>query len=299
MELLVSGMVVLGMPLLFAALGGLIAERGGVLNLGLEGLLLATAFTSALVAGQGRSVWAGLVVAIAVGGALGLLLGWLTVVVRADQVVTGIAFSLAALGLTGFAYGIRGSEAFQVAATGDVRVPVLADIPWLGPLFDQHWLAYVGYALVPVIWYLLMRTGVGLRLRAAGEYAEGARASGVHVVRVRLMALAASGAVCALGGAFMVLADSHEFVIDMSNGRGYIAFAIIILGRWTPLGVLLGAAAFAFAQGLDLYAQARSLSFPLELIQALPYVVALVAAALLGRRVRPPAEEGKPLLLSE
>lgn len=298
MELLFASTVVLGMPLLLAALGGLIAERTGVLNLGLEGLMLAAAFVTAWVAGAGRPLGVALVIGVALGAACGLALGWIVVVARADQVVTGIGLNLVVLGLTGYLFGIVGADGFTTGAIAEVRVPGLADIPWVGQLFDQPWLAYVGYALVPVAAVVIFRTGLGIRMRACGEYAEGARASGVDVVRARLVAMAVSGALCGLAGAFLVLADTHKFVHNVTNGRGYIALAVIILGRWRPLGALGAAALFAYAQGLDLYAQARDLDLPLQLVQALPYALTLLAAAVLGRRARPPAEEGRPLLLS-
>ncbi|MGH3992520.1 MAG: ABC transporter permease, partial [Pseudonocardiaceae bacterium] len=298
MELLISTTVVLGMPLLLAALGGIVAERTGVLNMGLEGLMLGAAFVTAVAAGGG-SVAAGLSAGLAFGVVAGLALGWVVVVARADQVVSGIAFNLVMLGLTGFLFGLMQASDLTTSGGGNVRVPGLADVPWVGQLFDQHWLAYVGYALVPVTAFVIFRTGLGIWLRACGEYAEGARASGIDVVRARLGAMAVSGLLCGLAGAFLVLADTHKFVNNLTNGRGYIALAVFILGRWTPLGSLGAAALFAYAQGLDLYAQARNLDLPLQLIQATPYVVTLLVAAILGRKALPPAEEGKPLMLSK
>ena len=298
MDLLLSSTLVLGTPLLFAALGGLIAERSGVINLGLEGLLLVGAFSAALAAAATQSVLVGVLVSVLVGGLGGALLGFLVVVLRADQIVTGIAFNIAALGITGFLFGIIGPSVFRTPAEVNTRVPLLADLPVIGVLFDAHWIAFVGYALVGLVFVVLFRTGLGIRVRASGESAEAARASGVNVLRTRMVAMTVSGSVVALGGAYMALADTHQFGDNMINGRGYIAFAIIILGRWKPVGVLAAAGLFAFAQGLDLFAQARSLPIPLELVQAVPYLIALTTAALLGRKATPPAEEGRPLMLA-
>ncbi|HUG50449.1 MAG TPA: ABC transporter permease [Terrimesophilobacter sp.] len=298
MDLLLSSMLVLGTPLLFAALGGLIAERSGVINLGLEGLLLVGAFSAALSAAATHSVVIGVLVAIVVGGVGGALLGFLVIVLRADQIVIGIAFNIAALGTTGFLFGIIGPGAFRTSGEDNTRIPLLADIPFIGVLFDAHWIAFVGYALVGLVSVVLFRTGIGIRIRASGENAEAARASGVNVLRTRMVTMAVSGGVAALGGAYMALADAHQFGDNMIDGRGYIAFAIIILGRWKPVGVLAAAGLFAFAQGLDLFAQARSLPIPLELVQAVPYLIALATAALLGRKATPPAEEGRPLMLA-
>ncbi|MCU1570429.1 MAG: nucleoside transporter rane protein [Naasia sp.] len=298
MEFLFGAMVVLGVPLLFAALGGILAERSGVLNLGLEGLLLIGAFCGALVGSSTGSVLTGVAAALAAGLLGGAVLALLTVVLRADQIVTGIAFNIAMLGLTGLLFGVLGAGAFATPSDADTRIPFLADIPALGALFSTHWIAYVGYALVVALTVVLFRTGLGVRIRASGENAEAARASGVNVLRTRFAAVVLSGGIAALGGAFMSLADVHGFGENMVDGRGYIAFAIIILGRWRPLGVAAGAALFGFAQGLDLFAQTRSFPLPLEAVQAVPYVIALATAAILGKKARPPAEEGRPLMLA-
>jgi simple sugar transport system permease protein len=162
-------------------------------------------------------------------------------------------------------------------------------------------MTFVGYALVPIVFMLLFRTGLGIRARACGEYAVGARAAGISVGRWRLAATALSCMLAAMAGAYLVLADTHQFVNNMSAGKGYIALAVIILGRWNPVGAVAAAVLFGGAQALDLEAQSGSilgLAPPVALVQTLPYVVTILAVTLVGRRVRPPAEDGTPLALS-
>lgn len=303
MREIISASVLAAVPLLLAALGGLVAERAGVLNVGLEGLMLFGAFACAWTAAFSGVESAGFFAALGAGALLAALLAVVVVSLRADQVVVGIAFNILALGVTSYGLDVitsrKGLEALTIPR-GDVKqeIPGLDEIPWLGAVFDQHWIAYLAYALVPACIVLIFKTGVGVRLRAAGEYADGARASGIPVVRVRLLAMAVSGALAAAAGAFLVLGDIRVFQQNMSGGRGYIALAVIILGRWTPGGVLASAALFGAAAAISFDVQARGIGIPGELVLALPYIVTLIAVAIGGRRARPPAEEGRPLHLS-
>ena len=299
----VNSSIVLGMPLVFAALGGLLAERTGVLNIGLEGLMLTGAFAAAWVAGGGGSPFLGFLFAIGVGATGGLLLGWVTVALRADQVVSGIAFNLFAVGVTGYCFALvtKGGGDLSVLTTssgGDYAIPGLHSIPWLGPIFDQHWIAYLGYVLVPVVAIVLFRTGLGVRMRASGEYSEGAQAAGVDVLRMRICVMVVSGILSGIAGAYLVLGDVREFTTNMTAGRGYIALAVIILGRWKPFGALCAALLFGAAQAIDFKVQAQGVGIPLQLVDATPYIATLLAVAILGKKVRPPAEEGRPLMLS-
>ena len=208
--------------------------------------MLSAALVAAWAAASADTEVAGVMAAVGLGLALGLLLGGIMVALRGDQVVVGIAFNILALGLTSYALdvitGRGGLKALSVpSGSVTVRIPGLADIPWIGALFDQHYLAYVAYILVPTIFYLLFRTGLGTRLRACGEFAEGSQATGINVMRWRVLAMGASGVLAALAGAYLVLGDIRLFQQNMSGGRGYIALAVIILGRWTPFGALAAA----------------------------------------------------------
>jgi general nucleoside transport system permease protein len=297
-EQIVDSTVVLAIPLLLAGLGGLISERAGVLNVALEGQMLTGAFVGAWVAGDGGSTFVGTLAALAIGAVLGALLGRLLVVWRADQVVVGIAFNVMMLGATSYGYALvtkNNDHALRVATNGNIRIPGLADIPGIGPVFDQHWIAFVAYLLVPVVAWGLFRTGAGVRLRACGEYSTGAIASGVKVARIRVLAMVAGGALASLGGAYLVIGDTHEFGDNMTAGRGYIALAVIILGRWNPVGALLAALLFGAAQAADFQLQTHGTGVPVQLLEMTPYLITLISVAILGRRVRPPAEDGKPL----
>jgi general nucleoside transport system permease protein len=303
MENIVNGTVVLGTPLLIAAIAGIVAERTGVLNVGLEGFMLGGAFTAAWVAGGTGSVTAAVIVVLAAGLVLGALFGWIVVYLRADQIAVGIAFNIFMLGGTTYAATLvteaGGREALGAPRGGSLAIPGLEAIPWLGPVFDQHWLSYVGYALVPVAFVVLFRTGLGIRARACGEHTFGAQAAGVAVARWRLGATAISGLLAALAGSYLVLASAHQFVNDISAGKGYIALAVIILARWNPLGAVAAAALFGVAQALDFEVQGGllGLDLPGELVQTLPYVATILAVTLVGRRVSPPAEDGRPLMV--
>lgn len=304
MEAFVNTMVVFATPLLIAALAGIIAERTGVLNVGLEGFMLAGAFMSAWVAGGDGSLAAGLLAALAAGLVVGALYGLVIVHLRADQVAVGIAFNIFVLGATAYGYSLvisaGGQPSMQTGSLGELTVPLLGDLPWLGPMFDQPWITFVGYALVPVMFVVLFRSGLGVRARACGEHSAGAQAAGLNVARWRLGATAISCTLAAMAGAYLVLGDAHQFVNNMSSGKGYIALAVVILGRWNPVGAVAAALLFGGAEALNFEAQSGSilgLEPPVALVQTLPYVFTLVAVTVVGRRVRPPAEDGKPLAL--
>ena len=299
---IIAASVLAAVPFLLAALGGIIAERAGVLNIGLEGLMLSAALVAAWAAASADTEVAGVMAAVGLGLALGLLLGGIMVALRGDQVVVGIAFNILALGLTSYALdvitGRGGLKALSVpSGSVTVRIPGLADIPWIGALFDQHYLAYVAYILVPTIFYLLFRTGLGTRLRACGEFAEGSQATGINVMRWRVLAMGASGVLAALAGAYLVLGDIRLFQQNMSGGRGYIALAVIILGRWTPFGALAAAVLFGASVAISFEVQARGIGIPSQVVIAMPYIITLIAIAIAGKRARPPAEEGKRLQL--
>src|SRR3954447_2452205 len=298
----VNTLVVFATPLLMAAVAGIIAERSGVLNIGLEGFMLGGAFLSAWAAGKNGSITLALIVVLLAGLAVGALFGLVVIYLRGDQVAVGIAFNIFILGATSYGYALvtkhGGQEALQTSSMHSIDIPLLGDIGVIGPIFNQPWLTFVGYLLVPATWVVLFHSGLGIRLRACGEYAVGARAAGLSVARWRLAALVVSCMIAGLAGSYLVLADTNSFINNMSAGRGYIALAVIILARWNPLGAVLAAALFGGAQALDIQAQGGSIlgaHIPVELLQTLPYVVTILAVLIVGRRVRPPDEDGRPL----
>jgi general nucleoside transport system permease protein len=278
-------------PLLFAAIGETVTERAGVINLGLEGAMLAGALASALGASGGA--WAGVVAAALAGAAVAAVFAGWVVRARVNQIIAGTAVTLACVGLTGTiyrqAYG-AGGPGLSLPTLGPLSVPGLSRIPVLGPaLFAQPALTYVSLALVPIVWWMLYRTRVGLALRAAGEASDLARAAGVPVGRLRVWATVFGGALAGLGGASLVLAQVGTFAEKMTAGRGYVAIAIVVLGRWHPAGVALAALLFGAATALQYLFQSLGLAVPYQFFLMLPYVLTLLALAGAVGRVEAPA----------
>ncbi|HEU4700604.1 MAG TPA: ABC transporter permease [Gemmatimonadales bacterium] len=283
-------------PLLLAATGETLAERGGVINLGIEGAMLAGALASAIGASAG-GVWAGVAAGAAAGLLVALVFALVAVVAGADQIITGTAVTLGAVGLTGAVYrayyGATGAG-LGLPTLAPVEIPLLARIPVLGPaLFAQPVLTYLAVLLVPLVWWFLFRTGAGLALRAAGEQPAMAASTGVPVRLARTLATAAGGALAGLAGASLVLAQVGTFAERMTAGRGFVAIAIVVLGRWNPVGVLLASLLFGAATALQYVFQALGLAVPYQLFLMLPYVLILLALAGVVGRVRAPGGLGR------
>lgn len=292
-EAFLQGTIRTATPLALAALGETVAERAGVINIGLEGSIIAGALAATVAAPQ-LGVGVGAAAAMAAGLAVALLFALFVVTLRADQIITGTAISMLALGATGTIYRLLYGEmgaALTVPTMGAVRIPVLAQIPVVGrALFEQPVVTYAAYLLVPLIAWWMYRTHAGLALRAVGESPEAAAASGVRASRVRTLAIAVDGVLGGLAGATLVLAQAGTFVEGMSAGRGFIAIAIVALGRWRPIGVALAALVFGAASALQYFFQASGTRAPYQLFLALPYLLTLVAlAAARGRAVAPAA----------
>lgn len=283
-------------PLLLAATGETIAQRAGVLNLGLEGVMLAGALAAALGA-DAWGAWAGAAAASGAGMVLAGVFALVVVGARVDQVIAGTAITLGAVGLTGTVY----RQAFGAAGAGldlptlaPVALPMLSSVPVLGrAFFDQPAPTYLGVLAVPAVWWLLFRTRAGLALRATGEAASVARSSGVRTRLVRTLATVTGGAFAGLAGGTLVLAQVGTFAERMTAGRGYVAIAIVVLGRWHPVGVALASLAFGAAMALQFLFQTLGLGVPYQLFLMLPYALALLALAGVVGRVRAPADLGK------
>lgn len=288
----------LAVPLAFAALGGLWSERSGVLNIGLEGMLLTGAFASAAVTFYANgNVWVGILAAIAVGAAVGLLHAFLCVSLHVDQLVSGLAINLSAAGLTAFlARLVFNSDATQRLPGMDViAIPGLSQIPLFGALlFQQDPLVYLLLLLVPLSTYTLYQTTLGLTVRAVGEYPRAAATAGVKVLRVRYASVMLSGMLAALGGAYLVLVHVKFFTEDISAGKGFIALAALIFGRWHPVSVVLACFLFGATEALQLRIQAFNLHIPYQFLLMLPYAIALLAMIGLAGKARPPAALGIP-----
>lgn len=282
-------------PILFAALGESVVELSGVLNLGIEGTMLLSAFSGFVVAQITGSLWFGLLAAVLTGILLSLLMGLLSVTLGLNQHVSGLGITLFATGLALFA--------FRLIYGGQTTPPSLPDsFPQLSifpgtplePVFSQYMLTYFALLLVPIMGWLLNSTAFGLRLRAIGQNPEAADMAGINVYRMRYLALILGGALMGLGGAFLSLATVGAFTHGIINGRGWVAIAIVIFGNWKPVKVLGGALLFGALQALQLRLQAEGVALPYELLLALPYLITILVLALFGRNASYPASLLKP-----
>jgi general nucleoside transport system permease protein len=284
-------------PLAFAALGECVSERAGVINIGLEGAIIAGALGATIAAGVGGPV-AGFAVGAAAGVLIALLFALFTVWLRADQSITGTAITLFAYGLTGTLYRTvygAGGVALSTPTIGTLAIPGLSAIPVIGhALFAQPAITYVLYLLAPAVAWWLTRTHSGLATRAMGESPEAAIAAGVRPRIVQAAAVLFAGAMAGLGGATLVLAQAGTFVENMSAGRGFIAIAIVVLGRWRPLGVMGAALLFGAANALQTLFQSMGWqNVPYQLFLAVPYVLTLVVLAGASGRAAAPAALGR------
>jgi len=295
-------------PLVLAALGGLFAERSGVVDIGLEGKMLTAAFAAAATAAVTGSVWIGLVAGIAASVLFALLHGFACVTHQGNQVVSGMALNITVSGLTvvlGYAWFQEGGQTPLLAPGarfGPIELPgaaALAPLPVIGPIYREvisghNLLVYVAAAAVPIVAWLVYRTRFGLRLRAVGESPGAVDTAGVSVSATRYMALVGSGILCGLSGAYLSTAHHASFIRDMSAGKGYLALAALIFGQWRPLPTLGACLLFAFADAVQLRLQGTPLPFvgvvPVQLIQAIPYILTVaLLAGVVGRAVAPRA----------
>ncbi|EDP65490.1 uncharacterized ABC-type transport system, permease component [alpha proteobacterium BAL199] len=295
-------------PLILAAMAGLFSERSGIVDIGLEGKMLAGAFAAAATAAVTGSAWLGLAVAIAVSSSLALLHGLACITYRGNQVVSGVAINVLVAGLTvvlGIAWFDQGGQTpplSQAARFAPIKLPfadALHDIPWLGDLYHElisghNLLVYVALAAVPATWWVVYRTRFGLRLRAVGETPAAVDTAGVSVELLRYRAVLITGMLCGIAGAYLSIGQSAGFVRDMTAGKGYIALAALIFGKWRPVPALLACLLFGFLdavatrlQGIELPGIGQA---PVALIQALPYALTVILlAGFIGKAVAPKA----------
>ncbi len=306
--LLVDSTLRVAAPLVLAALGGLFAERSGVVDIGLEGKMLSAAFAAAATAAVTGSAWLGLVAAVFASVAMALVHAFACVTHAGNQVVSGMALNIVASGLTavlGNAWFQRGGQTPQL--TGEARfapldLPLasrLADVPVIGALYSEivsghNVLVYAAAAAVPLVGWVVYRTRFGLRLRAVGENPAAVDTAGISVAAMRYRALIAGGVLCGLAGAYLSIAHNAAFIRDMSAGKGYLALAALIFGKWRPAPTLAACLLFAFADAIQVRLQGVALPLigvmPVQFIQALPYVLTvLLLAGFVGRAVAPKA----------
>jgi general nucleoside transport system permease protein len=294
---LIAAMLRFATPLAFAALGGIVSERSGVINIGLEGMMLTGAFFGIFGADLTGSWLLGALIGMAAGGVMGLIHAVLSISLRADQVVGGTGINLLAIGITGYVfiahYGEQGTPG-DVPRAPDVTLPGIESVPFFGDAIgDANVLTWVALLLVPLLAVYLFRTPGGLRLRSVGEKPRAADSVGVPVLRIRYLAVISSGLLAGLGGVYLTIALVGSFNQMMTDGRGFIALAAVIFGNWRPAGALAGALLFGFSSAVAQRLPAFSESLAV-LFQALPYVLTLVVVAGVIGRSRPPAAIGVP-----
>jgi general nucleoside transport system permease protein len=294
---LTAGMLRFATPLIFGAMGGILSERSGVINIGLEGMMLTGAFFGIFGADLTGSWFLGILVGVAAGAVMGLVHAFVSIQLRADQVVSGTGINIIALGITGYVfiyhYGDQGTPS-DISRVPNVTLPGIQDISFVGEAIGNlNLLTWAALLLVPLLTLFLFRTRGGLRLRSIGEKPRAADSLGLPVLRTRYLAVTASGALAALGGVFLSIALLGSFNENMTAGRGFIALAAVIFGGWRPWGALAGALLFGFstalAQKLPAFSESTAVLF-----QALPYVLTLVVVAGVIGRSRPPAAVGVP-----
>jgi simple sugar transport system permease protein len=284
-------------PLTLGALSGLMSERSGVVNIAIEGIMLSGAFAGFLIGVYSHSLPLAVLGAVAVGGLMALLHALLSIRFRVDQIISGTVINILAVGATGyfnrqlFATGAPPGQ----AVLSSIKVPLLGDLPVVGRvLFDQKPITYAALLLVVVVHLVLFHTAWGLRLRAVGEHPLAADTVGIDVHRVRYVAVALAGMLAGLGGAYFTLESVPHFEPLMTNGRGFIALAAMIFGKWTPLGALGAALLFGVAEALPVTLQIQGINVPFQLVGLLPYVLTIVVLAGLIGRATPPAAIGVP-----
>ncbi|GAA2229136.1 ABC transporter permease [Herbiconiux moechotypicola] len=295
---LVLSAIHLAVPIILPMLGGLISERSGVMNIGLEGMMLGGALSAVAITFLTGDPWVGLVGAMISGVVSGGILAVLTVTLRGNQVVASTAINLIGAGLTAalvpIIWGIDGTTP-SVPKIPSLEVPGLSGLPVVGPLFSGLTLVdYGAIALAFAVWWVLFRTDAGLRIRACGESAESADAAGIAVVRTRFLAVTVSGVFAALGGAYLSIVALDAFQAGMTQGRGYLALAALVFGKWRVWPAVAVCLAFGLADAFALRSQIVAPQIPHDLLLALPYILALVALATFVGRTSAPAAVGKP-----
>ncbi|MBP8000947.1 MAG: ABC transporter permease [Chloroflexi bacterium] len=303
--------IVAGTSLVFATIGEILTERSGILNLGVEGIMIMGALSAFAAAFHSQSAWVGILVAMLVGGSLGLVHAFLTITLRADQVVSGLAMTLFGTGLSSFLGQRLGPEgAPLVGMIGprfeEIQIPVLSQIPFLGETFFNHdIMVYLMYLFVPLSWYFLYKTRPGLHLRAVGESPQTADAMGVDVFNLRYLYTIVGGMLIGLGGAHLSLAYTPGWTENLTGGRGWIVIALVIFATWDPARAVIGALLFGGVNAIQFRLQASGTTIPASLLNMTPYLLTIIVLVMITwfesfrKRVGAPAALGLPYMREE
>jgi simple sugar transport system permease protein len=292
--ILASG-IRLATPYLFAAIGETFGQRSGVLNLGVDGQMLLGAFTAFYVAITTGNLWLGILSAMLVGALMGLAMAFVTINLHAEQGISGIGFYLFGLGLSDLLFQKLLGTVETVRGFPKVYIPVLSDIPVVGEIFfRQNILVYTAFALVPIAWFVLNKTTLGLKIRAVGENPEAADSLGVSVARIRYFTIILGGTLSGIAGASLSIALLNVFQQNMTSGLGFIAVALVYFGAWRPWGVLGGALLFSLVNSLQLWVQVLGIPIPSDIAVMMPYVLTILVLVATVSRVRAPSALTKP-----
>jgi len=290
----------LATPYLYAALGEMFAQRSGVLNLGVEGIMLMGAYTGFFVGMTTGNLWLGLLSAALVGLLMGLLMAFISVTLQAEQGISGIGLHLFGLGLSSLLFKKTLGSVETISGFQPVKIPLLGDLPLVGEVFFNHSvLVYGAFLLVPVAAWVLYRSTLGLKIRAVGQNPEAADSLGVSVAGIRYFTVSLGGVLAGVAGASLSIALINLFQENMTNGQGFIAVALVYFGSWSPLGVLAGALLFSFVNALQLWIQVKGINLPSDVAVMMPYVLTIAALTFAVRRARQPAALTKPFARGE
>jgi general nucleoside transport system permease protein len=292
---IVYSAVRLATPYLYAAIGEMVSEISGVLNLGVDGIMLLSAYGAFFVALQSGNLWLGLFVGVILGLLMGLLMAFISVTLKAEQGISGIGLYMFGLGLSSLLFKVTIGTVKTIQGFQPVKIPLLGDIPVIGQvLFNQSLPVYGAFLLVPLVWFILDKTTWGLRLKAVGQTPAAADSLGVHVDRTRYIATCIGSMLAGLAGASLSLALVNLFQENLTAGLGFIAVALVPFGGWRPLGILLGALLFSTVSAFQLWMQVIGIGIPSDLAVMLPYLLTIIALAFTVSRVRGPAALNKP-----
>ena len=287
-------------PLIYGAIGELVAESAGILNLSIEGTMTLGALAGFAVTGSSGSLWLGILAAVFAGSLMGLAMAFMSATVKVDQVVAGLALNLFAIGLSFFLFRtiFAGTTTTEIPSVGVFKfpeIPLLSKIPWIGDIFfSQHWLTYMAILSIPLVWLFLNKTKYGLELRSVGHNPEACDMRGISVPNRQYVATIFGAAMAGLGGGFLTLATTGLWFPELVSGRGWIALAIVIFGNWRASWILWGALFFGFLDALQLSLQAVGVELPYQLLLALPFVLTIVALVINRSRSRTPLSLAVP-----
>lgn len=295
---LIASTIRLATPILIPALGQLYTQRAGVLNLSVESAMTVSAVAGFAAAFYSGNLWLGALCGIVIGAAWSAIMAWLSVTLRANQVIAGIGLNILGAGVAVFAYRvIFGVLTLPPTVTtfASLDVAGLSDLPVVGPILFQHnALVYLGFLLVPITWFILEKTTFGLKIRAVGEHPRAADSKGIHVGAIRYAAIIIGGAYAGLGGAFMTTAYLNCFTEGIIGGRGYIAVSVVVFARFLPKRAMLGALLFGFASALQLRLQALGVNIPSQLLLMLPYIMTVIALIFASKKAEMPGAYAQP-----